>query len=56
VNPGGVQFRIFIQYAQGLIAAEAGLSHLEFSELSEDLGEEGVIPSGSLELSAHGAF
>jgi hypothetical protein len=34
----------------------AGLSHLKISEQGEDLGEESIVPSGSLEFSAHGAF
>ncbi len=37
-------------------AAPAGLSHLGFSERGKQLGQEGVVPSGSLELSLHGPF
>ena len=34
----------------------SGLSHLNICELEQDLGEEGIVPSCLLELSAHGAL
>jgi hypothetical protein len=34
----------------------AGLSHLRMSELCQEFCEEGVVPSGLLELSFHGAL
>ena len=33
--------------------ADTGLSHLGFGELSEELSEELVVPSGAFELSLH---
>jgi len=37
-------------------ASEPGLSHLGFGELSEELSEELVVPSGAFELSLHGSL
>src|SRR5215203_3036340 len=35
-------------------ARRAGLSHLDFAELGEKAGEEGVVPCGAHTLSFHG--
>jgi ketosteroid isomerase-like protein len=45
----------FISVTQvGDAAGVSGLSHLKIYELSEDLRKKGIVPSGSLELSAQG--
>ena len=41
-------------FGQGDI--DPGLSHLVFCSLSEECGEEGIVPSGAFELAFHGSF
>ena len=43
--------------AQANAIAGAGLSHIDFSELAQQEGEqEGVVPTGPFQLASHRAF
>ena len=54
----GIQTPVAIQldYLKRNAADNAGLSHMDFGELGQDVDEEVVVPAGPFQFAAHGAF